>query len=434
MSGDKALTIGLLGAGTVGTGVLRLLHANADQIERRVGVPVHVGPVMVRDVTRDRGIPGNWTTDPHDIIGNPEVDIVVEVMGGVEPARTWLLDAMNAGQSVVTANKELLAKHGRELYAAAAANHVRLEYEAAVAGAIPIIRPMRDSLSGDRIDRVMGILNGTTNFILSKMTEEGSDFETVLAEAQALGYAEADPTADVEGLDAAAKTAILASIAFDAVITLDDVAVTGITRVTAEQISIACKLGYTIKLLGFALRDTDLDGNETISVGVSPAWVGQKNPLSGVRGANNAVLIEADGAGQLMFYGPGAGSLPTGSAVLGDVVTAARGRLAGERAGWVATKDGIEPIPGLGNCEYAILLQVEDRAGVLAEITGLLGEKNVSMRSVWQEGRDNDVTNHGVTLVIITHPTEGPLVGEVVEGMTNLPGVRNVTALVPVIE
>lgn len=434
MSGHKALTIGLLGAGTVGTGVLRLLQAHADQIERRVGAPVRVGPVMVRDISRDRGMHAEWTTDPNDIIANPNVDIVVEVMGGVEPAREWLLAALNAGQSVVTANKELLAKHGRELYAAAAANQVRLEYEAAVAGAIPIIRPMRDSLSGDRINRVMGILNGTTNFILTKMTEEGADFETVLAQAQALGYAEADPTADVDGFDAAAKTAILASIAFDAVITLEDVEVAGIRSITADQIRLASSMGYAIKLLGFAIRETKDNGEETISVGVSPAWVGQTNPLYGVRGANNAVLIDAAGAGQLMFYGPGAGSLPTGSAVMGDVVTAARGRLAGERAGSVATTEGIKPIPGVGWCEYAILLEVEDRAGVLAEITSVLGRNQVSMRSVWQEGHASGVKGEGVSLLIVTHPADSPLVKSTVDELLILPGVQRLISLLPVIE
>lgn len=434
MKSDTSLTIGLLGAGTVGTGVLRLLQAHADQIERRVGAPVRVGPVMVRDITRERSIDAEWTTNPEDIIANPNVDIVVEVMGGVEPARTWLLDALNAGQSVVTANKELLAKHGRELYAAAAQNQVRLEYEAAVAGAIPIIRPMRDSLSGDRIDKVMGILNGTTNFILTKMAEEGADFDVVLSQAQALGYAEADPTADVEGFDAAAKTAILASIAFDAVITLDDVYVQGITQISADQIALAHKLGYTIKLLGFALRQVKDNGEEAITVGVSPAWVGPNNPLAGVRGANNAVLIEAAGAGQLMFYGPGAGSLPTGSAVMGDVVTAARGRLAGERAGFVATQEGLEPTPGLGWSEFAILLEVEDRAGVLAEITSVFGKNDVSMRSVWQEGHGPQFGDNGVPLLIISHPTDDAVIHHTVEEILALPGVRKVISLLPVVE
>ncbi|WP_336248771.1 homoserine dehydrogenase [Stomatohabitans albus] len=434
MSGHKALTIGLLGAGTVGTGVLKLLQAHADQIERRVGAPVRVGPVMVRDISRNRGIDAQWTTNPKDIIANPAVDIVVEVMGGVEPARTWLLEALNAGQSVVTANKELLAKHGRELYAAAAANHVRLEYEAAVAGAIPIIRPMRDSLSGDRITKVMGILNGTTNFILTKMAEDGADFGTVLAEAQALGYAEADPSADVDGFDAAAKTAILASIAFDAVITLEDVEVTGITAITADQIALASKMGYVIKLLGFAIREQLATGEETISVGVSPAWVGHTNPLAGVRGANNAVLIEADGAGQLMFYGPGAGSLPTGSAVMGDVVTAARGRLAGERAGSVATTEGIKPVPGAGQSEWAVLLEVEDRAGVLAEITSVLGRNQVSMKSVWQEGHASGIEGEGVSLLIVTHEADSQLVKTTVEELLGLPGVQTLISLTPVID
>lgn len=429
MTTPPCFTIGVLGAGTVGSGVITLLRDHKEEIARRVGVPLEIGPVLIKNPDLERDIDADFTTDPSRIIGNKDVDIVVEVIGGIEPANTFLTDALKAGQSVVTANKELVSTNGQELFEIASDNYVRLEYEASVAGAIPIIRPMRDSLSGDKVTRVMGILNGTTNFILTKMTDEGADFEPVLQLAQELGYAEADPTADVGGLDAAAKTAILGSIAFDTVITRDQVTTEGITEITAEDINIAKRLGFVIKLLGFAERIDSHNNGQAIAVRVHPTWVEKEHPLATVRGAYNAVFVEAEAAEQLMFYGPGAGSLPTASAVVGDVVSAARGRLAKERIGKVP--DAQKPIIATDRAlvQYMFLLDVDDRPGVLAEISAALGELGVSMKTVWQEGQGDQAQ-----LLIITHKTVQEKVDESHKQLSKLGSVRNIASSMPVIE
>ncbi len=322
---DRVIRIGMLGCGTVGGGVVTILDREADDIAQRTGARLVVTRVGVRDTTRDRGLPLDpavFTDDLGALVDDDEVDVVVEVMGGREPAGKLIRTALANGKPVVTANKELVAHEGPELYAAAVAAGVDLAYEAAVAGAIPIIKPLKESLAGDRVIRVVGILNGTTNYILTRMTEEGAAYEAVLADAQALGYAEADPAADVGGHDAAAKCAILASLAFDTSVHHDDVFREGIESVTPTDIRVAERLGYVIKLVGIAS-----EADDRIGVRVHPAFLPRTHPLASVRDAFNAVYVEAEAAGELMFYGRGAGALPTGSAVVGDVIDVARNLL-----------------------------------------------------------------------------------------------------------
>lgn len=392
---ERTLTVGLLGCGTVGSGVVRLLREHAEEIAGRLGAGLALGPVAVRDAARvrDLAIEG-LTTDPKDVVNDPDVDIVVEVMGGIEPARTLITSALENGKSVVTANKELISTHGAELFALARAKFVRLEFEAAVAGAIPIIKPMRESLAGDRVRKVLGIVNGTTNFILTRMAEDGMSFADALAQAQRLGYAEADPTADVEGYDAAAKAAILASLAFDAPVVAGDVHREGITAVTAQDIAFAARMGYVVKLLAIAESD-----GASVGVRVHPALVPATHPLASVRDSFNAIFVEADAAGDLMFYGRGAGSLPTASAVMGDIVTAARALLAGERQEFGAQMS-VKPLRSFAEtvAQYYVLLDVADEAGVLAAVAQAFGDHAVSIKSVWQEGQAESAQ-----LLLITH-------------------------------
>jgi homoserine dehydrogenase len=421
---EEKLTIGMLGCGTVGSGVVRLLTEHADEIAARVGAPLVLGPVAVRDVDRPRDVMiGGLTDDPDAVVGDPDVDIVVEVMGGISPARELILAAMDAGKSVVTANKELIAGYGAELFARADAKAARLEYEAAVAGGIPIIKPMRESLAGDRVRKILGILNGTTNFILTRMTEDGMAFEDALAEAQRLGYAEADPTADVEGYDAAAKAAILAAIGFDAEVVTGDVYTEGISRITSTDIAHAARMGYVIKLLAIA---EDEDGQ--IGVRVHPSLVPEAHPLASVRDSFNAVYVEADAVGSLMFYGPGAGSLPTASAVVGDIVTAARALLSGERstgARSVAPRP-LRPIEDV-TVQYYVLLDVADEPGVLAAVASAFGQYEVSIKSVWQEGEEDHAQ-----LLLITHAAREGDVQATLEALRGLVGVRDVASVVRV--
>jgi homoserine dehydrogenase len=395
---DRLVRIGMLGCGTVGSAVARTLDEHADDIARRAGVRLAITRVAVRDLGRDRDVPlppAVFTTDGVSIVEDPDVDVVLELLGGIEPARALALRALASGKPVVSGNKELLANAGAELEEAATAGGVDLAYEAAVAGGIPLIRPLRESLAGDRVTRMLGIVNGTTNYILTQMSERGWGFDEALAEAQGLGYAEADPTADVEGFDAAAKCAILASIAFDARVTIDDVFREGITRVTAADIADAGRLGYVIKLLAIAELDDD-----DISVRVHPAMVPTAHPLASVRDAYNAVFIEADKAGRLMFYGRGAGGEPTGTSVIGDLIRVARHVVYGGR---MQSADGDMPERRIrpmaeAHGQYYLNLHVEDRPGVLAEIAEVFGRNGVSIERVWQEGAGEEAS-----LVFITH-------------------------------
>jgi homoserine dehydrogenase len=419
--------IALLGCGTVGTEVVRLLHDQAADLSARVGAPLQLVGVAVRRPGRDRGDlpvdPGLFTTDALGLVKRDDVDLVVEVVGGIEPARTWLVEALRGGRSVVTANKALLAEDGPTLHEAAADGGADLYYEAAVAGAIPLLRPLRESLHGDRITRVTGIVNGTTNFILSSMDATGAGFSEALDEATALGYAEADPTADVEGFDAAAKAAILASLAFHTRVRAADVHREGITEVSATDVASAKAMGCTIKLLCLAERSAD-----GVSVRVHPAMIPRTHPLAGVGEAFNAVFIEAAAAGQLMFYGRGAGGAPTASAVLGDIVSVARNRLAGVRAAGesVYADLRIRPI-GEVTTRYHISLDVADRAGVLAAVAGVFAAQGVSIATVNQSGRGDEAV-----LVIVTHGAPDAALAATVAELRTLDVVRSVASVLRV--
>jgi homoserine dehydrogenase len=368
------------------------------------------------------------TTDAAGLVERPDVDLVVEVVGGIEPARTLLLAAMKTGKSVVTANKALLAEDGATLHAAARESGVDLYYEASVAGAIPLLRPLRESLAGDRISRVMGIVNGTTNFILSRMDSTGAGFGEALDEATALGYAEADPTADVDGFDAASKAAILAGLAFHTRVTAADVHREGIGEVTAADVASAKAMGCTVKLLAICDRAPDAGGGESIGVRVHPAMIPRSHPLAGVGEAFNAVFVEGDAAGQLMFYGRGAGGAPTASAVLGDLVAVARNRLSGGRgAGESAYADLRVRSIGETPTRYHISLDVADRPGVLAAVAQAFADHEVSISTVRQEGRGNDAT-----LVLVTHVAPDAALSGTVDDLHRMDTVRRVTSVMRV--
>jgi homoserine dehydrogenase len=423
---DRVIRIGMLGCGTVGGGVATILAREADDITARAGARLELTRIAVRDAGRDRGLglPREvFTTDALAVVEAEDVDIIVEVMGGRSPASSLIRRALELGKPVVTANKELVAHEGPELYAAARAAGVDLSYEAAVAGAIPIIKPMKESLAGDRVRRVVGILNGTTNYILTRMTEEGADYAEVLAEAQALGYAEADPTADVGGHDAAAKCAILASLAFDTAVHADDVFTQGIETVNATDIRVADRLGYVIKLLGIA---SEVDGR--VGVRVHPTFLPKEHPLASVRGSFNAVYVEAVAAGELMFYGRGAGAEPTGSAVVGDVIDVARNLLQTARGPFESQhrpKD-LRSIDEL-RTQYYVLLDVEDAPGVLAAVATTFGDHGVSIAQVWQEGAKDSAQ-----LVLITHRAREDALRATVAALADLPSIRSVASVLRV--
>ncbi len=420
--------IGLLGCGNVGAALVQLVAEQADAIEARTGLRLEVAAVAVRNVSRERAVTlpaGVLTRDAHAVVVDPQIDLVVEVMGGIEPARELISTAMAHGKPVVTANKELLANIGTELFAAADAAGVDLLFEAAVAGGIPIVRALRESLRGEPITRVMGIVNGTTNFILTKMTEEGAVYSDVLAEAQALGYAERDPTADVEGFDAGAKAAIIATIAFGARVVAGDVYHEGISRITQHDIAMARRLGYVVKLLGIAER---IDTSGEVAVRVHPAMVPVTHPLASVRESYNAVFIEGRAVGSLMFYGRGAGGMPTASAVLGDVIDAAVNLSKGTH-GSLGTF-GRAPILAIDetSSQYLLSLDVADRPGVLHAVTGVFARHEVSIRAAEQEGNGPDAR-----LVFVTHEARESSVQATVRELRELDVVRNVGGLLRVI-
>jgi homoserine dehydrogenase len=400
LAGAVPVRLGVLGCGNVGGALVQLVARRRAEIATRTGLDLTVTRVAVRSTAKARSIelpPSVLTTDASAVVHDPEVDVVVEVIGGIEPARELILDALKAGKPVVTGNKELLANHGTELFAAADAAGVDFLFEAAVAGGIPLIRPLRESLVGERIHRVMGIVNGTTNYILTRMTESGASYNDALAEAQSLGYAERDPTADVEGYDAGAKAAIIATIAFGCRIVAGDVFHEGISGITAADIAVAERLGYRIKLLAIA-EQHDVDGESTIGVRVHPALVPVHHPLASVRDSFNAVFIEGSAVGELMFYGRGAGGLPTASAVLGDVIDAGGNWHRGTHAN-IGTfgRARIRPIDDLVTAYY-LSLEVADRPGVLARVADVFGRHGVSIRSMEQEGLGTEAR-----LIFITH-------------------------------
>ncbi|RBY81980.1 homoserine dehydrogenase [Geodermatophilus sp. TF02-6] len=425
------LRVALLGCGTVGSAVLRLLGEQADDLAARIGRPVEVAGVAVRRPDRHPDVPAHLlTTDAHALVTRPDVDLVVEVIGGIEPVRTLLLAAVEAGKSVVSANKALLADDGVELHAAAAKAGVDLYYEAAVAGAIPLLRPLRESLAGDQLRRVVGIVNGTTNYILSRMAETGHGFTEALAEATELGYAEADPTADVDGFDAAAKAAILASLAFHTPVTAADVYREGISAVTATDVARAGEIGCTVKLLAICERvpgDGSGEG-DSVAVRVHPAMIPTTHPLAAVGGAFNAVFVEAEAAGQLMFYGQGAGGDATASAVLGDLVAVARNRVAGVAGPGVTTYAGLPARPIAETpTRYHVSLDVADKPGVLATVAAEFARHGVSIATVRQDGHGD-----AATLVIVTHSAPDAALSATVRALREMPAVRGVTSILRV--
>jgi homoserine dehydrogenase len=432
----QTLQVGLLGCGNVGGALVHLLVHDGDRIGARTGLRLELRTVAVRSLSRERSAPvppGALTVDAQAVVYDPNVDIVVEVMGGIEPARTLILAALKTGKPVVTANKELLANCGAELFEAASTAGVDLLFESSVAGAIPLIRPLRESLAGERIRRIMGIVNGTTNFILSRMSESSTSYHDALAEAQSLGYAERDPTADVEGFDAAAKAAILANVAFGARVVAGDVYREGISAITEEDIAVARQLGYTVKLLAIVEHAGPLGfpigagesaapgsaGTESVAVRVHPAMVPLTHPLAAVRDSFNAVFVEGDAVGELMFLGRGAGGMPTAGAVLGDLLDAAHNLTTGGAGRSPALRRvPITPIDDLQSAYY-LTLQVADRPGVLHAVSGVLGQHRVSVRLMEQVGlpasggtggAGSDTPGSrlpgesGARLVFVTHP------------------------------
>lgn len=420
------LTIALLGGGTVGSAVVRHLVAASEELSARVGRPIQLVGVAVRDASKVRdGIDPDLITTDAQKLATSGADIVIEVIGGIEPAKSLIESAIAHGSSIVTANKALLASHGAALHAQAQAAGVDLFYEAAVAGAIPLLRPLRESLAGDKVRRVLGIVNGTTNFILTKMYDEGADYSAVLRQAQELGYAEADPTADVEGFDSAAKAAILAGLAFHTNVTIDDVHREGMTGVTAQDIAAAKSLGYVIKLLAIAELTADDKG---VIVRVHPAMLPVSHPLASVRDAYNAVFVEAEAAGQVMFYGRGAGGDPTASSVLGDVVAAARNRVAGTTdPGQSAHADLALRQIGDAQTSYYLNLAVADESGVLAAISNEFAKHGVSIQAV----RQDDVNDHA-NLIVRTHVATDSNLQATVEALRNMSVVHKVQGVMRV--
>ena len=435
----EPLRVALLGCGVVGTEVARLLTTHADELAARVGVPLRLEGVAVRRPGRPRDLDIDqalFTSDAAGLVRR--ADVVVEVIGGIEPARGLILSAMEAGASVVTANKALLAEDGPTLYGAADKHGVDLYFEAAVAGAIPLLRPLRESLAGDRVRRVLGIVNGTTNYVLDKMHTTGAGFADAVAQAQALGYAEADPTADVEGFDAAAKAAILASLAFHTRVAAADVHREGITGVTAADVASAQAMGAVVKLLAICERSDDPDGVESVSVRVHPAMIPAAHPLAGVREAFNAVFVEAEAAGELMFYGRGAGGQPTASAVLGDVITVARHRVAGGRGpGESAYADlPVRPM-GQVRTRYHISLDVADRPGVLAQVAQVFAAHQVSIETVRQQQlphreEEPQAGPPRAALVVVTHTAPDAALAATVEALDSLDVVAAVASVMRV--
>lgn len=428
MGNSQTIKVALLGAGNVGSQVARMLTEDSQTLSERIGAPAQLIGIAVRDTTAPRHYeadPALYTTDADALID--AADVVIELTGGIEPARTRILRALKAGKSVVSGNKALLAKHGVELAAAAAASGAQLSYEAAVAGAIPILRPLRDSLAGDRVTRVLGIMNGTTNYILDQMDTTGAQFADALAEAQRLGYAEADPTADVEGHDAASKAAIVASLAFHSDFSIDDVHCEGITSITADDVQAADADGYVIKLLAVCERD-----GEGVNIRVNPTLVPREHPLASVHGAYNAVFVQADNAGELMFYGPGAGGAPTASAVLGDFVSIARRLVLGgpgvpESSHAKLTATSMKEVVS----RYSVGIVVEDKLGVLANIARIFADHGVSIETMRQAKNHQD--GHASAVIrIVTHRATDANLRKTMAVVDALDTVRTITSVIRV--
>ncbi|GFG75111.1 homoserine dehydrogenase [Mycobacterium botniense] len=429
---EKPVGVAVLGLGNVGRELVRIIEDTAGDLAARIGAPLALRGIGVRRVAADRGMPVELLTDNiEELVTREDVDIVVELMGPVEPARKAILSALEHGKSVVTANKALLSQSTGELAQAAENAHVDLYFEAAVAGAIPVIRPLTQSLAGDTVVRVAGIVNGTTNYILSEMDRTGADYARALADASALGYAEADPTADVEGYDAAAKAAILASIAFHTRVTVDDVYREGITKITPDDFASARALGCTIKLLAICERITTEQGQQHVSARVYPALVPLTHPLASVNGAFNAVVVEAKAAGRLMFYGQGAGGAPTASAVAGDLVMAARNRVLGSRGPRESKYAQLPVLPiGFTSARYYVRMYVADNPGVLSSVAAEFAKRAVSIAEVRQEGVvDEDGQRVAARIVVVTHNATDSAVSETVAALADLDVVQRVAAV-----
>jgi homoserine dehydrogenase len=426
MMSSKTLKIAMLGCGVVGSQVARLLIANKADLSTRAGANLELVKVAVRNPkSKNYGVPDELlTSDLKSIVNDPQVDLVIELLGGIEPARELILTALKNGKSVVTANKALLAKHGAELYAAADNANVDLYYEAAVAGAIPILRPLRESLVGDQVLKVMGIVNGTTNYILTKMDENGAAFEDALREAQKLGFAEADPTADIEGGDAAAKAAILAGLAFHSRVTDLDVYKEGISNISATDVKVAKAMDLVIKLLAIA----DVTDEGAIAVRVHPALISRSHPLASVRDSYNAVFIESASAGQMMFYGRGAGGEPTASAILGDLVAVSRNKLAGG-SGPAESDYADRKIVKIGDTKtrYLIRLNVADKPGVLESVAHVFASHKVSIQTVRQSGAGDKAE-----LVVMTHISKESALSATIKDLSKLDSVTDVASVIRV--
>ena len=425
---NKVVHVGLLGFGTVGGGVVQIFQNNAAMMARKPGAELHIKKILVRDLKKPRAVhcDAALTTDPADILNDPEIQIVVELLGGEEPAHSLMLAALQNGKHVVTANKDVIARHGRELFAAAEQQGVNLLFEASVGGGIPIIRPLKRCLAANRITEVMGIVNGTTNYMLDKMTTDGVDFATVLAEAQAKGYAEADPTADVGGWDAARKIAILASIAFGTRVSLEDVSVEGITRIEPEDIDYGRELDYVVKLLAIAQEN-----EKGVNARVHPAFIHKSHPLAAVRDVFNAIFVRGDAVGDTMFYGRGAGALPTASAVCADVMEAARDICFHSSSHILCTCYEEKRIFSIAETEspYYIRLLAEDRPGVMAAIAGAFGSQQVSLNSVIQKRR----VGNRAEIVLITYKVNDADLQLAVQTLAGLSVVNKVSTVIRVV-
>ncbi len=425
----EKINVGLLGCGTVGSGVYKILTDNQTSIKNKAGAKIEVKKVAVKDLSEELAVEvaeEKLTTDANEVLTDDEIDVVVEVIGGVNPAKEFVLTAIENAKSVVTANKELMSKEGHEILMLAEDKGVDVFFEASVGGGIPIIAPLKENLAGNKLNKIMGIVNGTTNYILTKMEQEGSEFDDVLEKAQELGYAEADPTSDVEGYDAAYKLAILASIAFESQVEVDDIHIEGIRKITKDDIKYANELGYKIKLLAIG-KD-----NGRIEVRVHPTLIPNNHPLANVNDVFNAIFVEGDAIDEVMFYGPGAGQMPTGSAVVGDIIAASRNILQESQTRIPCTCFTDKEVKSESEveCSFYLRLEVMDQPGVLGQITGLLGGHNVSIASVIQKEHTKDL----VPLVLVTHNVkEGNLISAL-EEIENLDGVNNIGNLIRVEE
>lgn len=421
----EVISVGLLGLGTVGSGVVKIIENHQDKLMHQVGCPVKIKKILVKNIEKERDVSttgAELTTNVDDILHDPEIDVVIEVIGGIKETKRILLEALRRKKHVVTANKDLMALHGPELLQVATDNQCDLFYEASVAGGIPILRGLVDGLASDRITKLMGIVNGTTNYILTKMSQEGSSYDDVLKEAQALGFAEADPTADVEGLDAARKMAILASLGFSMTIDLDDVKVKGISQVTEEDLDYAKQLGYTMKLIGIA----DIE-DDKVEVSVQPTLLPESHPLSSVHNEYNAVYVYGEAVGETMFYGPGAGSLPTATAVVSDLVNVLKSMRLGVNGKNIITPQYEKKLkqPNEMFSKYFLRMHVKDEVGVFAEITSIFSQHGVSFEKILQ--LPNKLQGQA-EIVLVTHKASLHDYEQIMEKLTSLEAVREINS------